>query len=316
MERSADVHGFNGAATMGSRKTWTSVGTARPQDVLQWGRDDGVAEDDVAAGDSPRRSLQWGRDDGVAEDVMQLIVEDPTTDRLQWGRDDGVAEDERRARRIDVRRRLQWGRDDGVAEDADLADDHDRMELQWGRDDGVAEDAITTGGIADCARLQWGRDDGVAEDAPCVPRPGSEDRELQWGRDDGVAEDTWRPAPVCSQMLGFNGAATMGSRKTPTHGATPVTPGDASMGPRRWGRGRRRSLTAPRVSPSGFNGAATMGSRKTMAASLRMSAADRVLQWGRDDGVAEDAGIEPSVAGARELQWGRDDGVAEDVSDA
>ena len=109
---------------------------------------------------------------------------------------------------------------------------------------------------------------------------------LQWGRDDGVAEDTaWR-VDERSAANSFNGAATMGSRKTrdssvamrydsrfngaATMGSRKTGPmkasvddPEASMGPRRWGRGRRETASEHRRLRLRFNGAATMGSRKT-----------------------------------------------------
>ena len=110
--------------------------------------------------------------------------------------------------------------------------------LQWGRDDGVAEDGCGGNGYAAASGLQWGRDDGVAEDGTgTTPREAHHIR-LQWGRDDGVAEDD----PLA---------------------ARPVPLDVASMGPRRWGRGRRAGSLSWRRPTWRFNGAATMGSRKT-----------------------------------------------------
>ena len=110
---------------------------------------------------------------------------------------------------------------------------------------------------------------------------------LQWGRDDGVAEDVRPDVELRGRTVSFNGAATMGSRKTRDRASSIAAALPASMGPRRWGRGRR--------------GAAIRGSGPSR------------LQWGRDDGVAED-GEAAIVGGGSWLQWGRDDGVAEDAA--
>ena len=82
---------------------------------------------------------------------------------------------------------------------------------------------------------------------------------LQWGRDDGVAEDA---AIATAAQSSFNGAATMGSRKT-TRRASGLPRisgfnGAATMGSRKTEPERRMSTMR-----CGFNGAATMGSRKT-----------------------------------------------------
>jgi hypothetical protein len=69
-----------------------------------------------------------------------------------------------------------------------------------------------------------------------------------------------------SRRTSFNGAATMAPRKTLRHRRRHVRPEPASMGPRRWCRGRPRTGQLQRL----WN---------------------ELLQWGRDDGVAEDVGL-------------------------
>ena len=108
--------------------------------------------------------------------------------------------------------------------------------------------------------LQWGRDDGVAEKAAQreagQPAP---TLQLQWGRDDGVAEK-------CLQSR-----------------STACATSQASMGPRRWCRGKEWLRS------------------KADTAILR-------LQWGRDDGVAEKARLGgPGEIRSARLQWGRDE---------
>ncbi len=183
-------------------------------------------------------------------------------------------------------------------------------------------------------RLQWGRDDGVAEDAGVRRHPMDRRWSLQWGRDDGVAEDPDR-LPSGRATIRFNGAATMGSRKTDHSRSRDAADARASMGPRRWGRGRRSgpAMTGDRrqlqwgrddgvaedpceycdVRPSS---SASMGPRRWGRGRRRARALPRAprsqLQWGRDDGVAEDAVLARVRSTPEMLQWGRDDGVAED----
>ncbi len=186
--------------------------------MLQWGRDEGVAEDLAAADAEATRSwLQWGRDEGVAEDgisfnpgnlilgcfngaatrvsrkTIGLIVERSTRHPLQWGRDEGVAEDRTNPSRVRTPLKLQWGRDEGVAEDSDSSGG------------GTFIPSASMGPRRGCR----GRPD------PSSPRRRNNTR-LQWGRDEGVAEDCARSRPGRPMSARFNGAATRVSRKTPT----------------------------------------------------------------------------------------------------
>ncbi len=68
--------------------------STEPRCVLQWGRDEGVAEDTRSPGATGEGSeLQWGRDEGVAEDSAWCRNSPAQDTSLQWGRDEGVAED-------------------------------------------------------------------------------------------------------------------------------------------------------------------------------------------------------------------------------
>ena len=132
--------------------------------------------------------------------------------------------------------------------------------------------------------LQWGRDDGVAEDKDFRTSLATRMATLQWGRDDGVAEDISPESSSTAGPSGFNGAATMGSRKTTLHS-----------------RMSRRT--------GSFNGAATMGSRKTWSG-FRGDRQRTTLQWGRDDGVAEDVNPSKAATSSRGAsmgprRWGR-----------
>ena len=154
---------------------------------------------------------------------------------------------------------------------------------------------------------RWGRGRPPAP-PPCRPAQ----TRLQWGRDDGVAEDRGPP-----RQRGGQGHASMGPRrwgrgrrKVSHLGVGHVA---ASMGPRRWGRGRRAPDEVLAAALVRFNGAATMGSRKTSWSELRPGLGFTWLQWGRDDGVAEDVAMLRIRLLLVQLQWGRDDGVAEDA---
>ena len=58
-----------------------------------------------------------------------------------------------------------------------------------------------------------------------------------------------------------------------------------------------------------------MGSRKRPPSSGPCDSRRSSLQWGRDDGVAEEMLWTFGCFWSEELQWGRDDGVAEEAID-
>ena len=165
-----------------------------------------------------------------------------------------------------------------------------RLKLQWGHDAGVVEDP------------QFHESPGLLADASMGPR--------RWGRGRPrvhTRRHNNRRGPS------FNGATTLGSWKTPPARSSGRPRGKASMGPRRWGRGRRpdyfeiaksriasmgprrwgrgrRGLPTPRRlrNNSGFNGATTLGSWKTPTQRRDETMATK-LQWGHDAGVVEDS---------------------------
>ena len=155
-------------------------------------------------------------------------------------------------------------------------------------------------------QLQWGRDDGVAEEV--CPTIVLARGDASWGRDDGVAEEPEMPRGGRGAPPRFNGAATMGSRKRARRRDGLRGGTGASMGPRRWGRGRARRFASSRCRRPSFNGAATMGSRKSKTGSPS-EGRGHVLQWGRDDGVAEE--VIATLLGERPMapngaaRWGR-----------
>ncbi len=158
--------------------------------------------------------------------------------------------------------------------------------LQWGRDEGVAEDSNTTTLSLTRDSLQWGRDEGVAEDTRT-----EDPNEATYGASMG-------PRRGCRGRLATNprgGMAEIRASMGPRRGCrgrrddpANLAFGDgASMGPRRGCRGRRPSRAAGLSSRERFNGAATRVSRKTWAV-LEFWTSYHWLQWGRDEGVAED----------------------------
>ncbi len=135
----------------------------------------------------------------------------------------------------------------------------------------------------------------------------------------------------------FNGATTLGSWKTAALAARDGRRSDASMGPRRWGRGRRwlfrRSSTKDTGlqwghdagvvedtgtcstcwnTTRGFNGATTLGSWKT-----RHDRVDRSRRPGFNGATTLRSWKTPAVRGlgirSVMLQWGHDAGVVEDA---
>ncbi len=155
--------------------------------------------------------LQWGRDHMVAEMSLNKAMTAGKIS-LQWGRDHMVAEMGREAPIARCRNPASmgprpYGRGNVVPTTTPLR----APSLQWGRDHMVAEIRRCRNGAVKPGRLQWGRDHMVAEIQPKSSSRRSR-LALQWGRDHMVAEIIpW----VChwNRTLGFNGAATIWSRK-------------------------------------------------------------------------------------------------------
>jgi len=204
---------------------------------------------------------------------------------LQWGRDQLVAE-MRLAKPVVVDlAQLQWGRDQLVAEMikslAPFA--WGAFRLQWGRDQLVAEIGGAPMSAERHPMLQWGRDQLVAEiwqDA----RPRDTLQSLQWGRDQLVAEMVYPARGLERVDLASMGPRPIG-RGNDEDGAFGPLMILASMGPRPIGRG---------------NYAPPLQVRRP-----------GMLQWGRDQLVAEiPCHLAPDL-GLFLLQWGRDQLVAE-----
>ena len=161
---------------------------------------------------------------------------------------------------------------------------HRYWQLQWGRDTSVAETFDTAPTYNPDRRLQWGRDTSVAETGT-VMESSKIPLQLQWGRDTSVAE-TSLPQKITALPLGFNGAATLQSRKL----AMPWN-GGAFRSRLQWGRDTSVAEThrvdrAPRGSDR-----ASMGprhfSRGNRTSLIMVPPLSAKLQWGRDTSVAE-----------------------------
>ena len=97
--------------------------------------------------------------------------------------------------------------------------------------------------------------------------------ELQWGHDEGVVEGAQRWRGDRHDLHGFNGATTKVSWKARSRRLRCDTGVHASMGPRRWCRGRRWRMPSSIERPS------------------------RWLQWGHDEGVVEGGVIRVEIDG-------------------
>ena len=86
--------------------------------------------------------------------------------------------------------------------------------------------------------LQWGHDNGVVERpvglTPCF----AASSRLQWGHDNGVVERCWCAQRAAATSTRFNGATTMESWKGISNRFSLSSLAIASMGPRRWSRGK------------------------------------------------------------------------------
>ena len=208
--------------------------------------------------------LQWGHDEGVVEGDRPYSGSDRRRQQLQWGHDEGVVEGSTRAastsaRRVVAsmgpRRRCRGRRCTCRASLFDTGNP-----LQWGHDEGVVE-GVTP--ILEPERLLArfnGATTMVSWKAPItVPVEREQTDTLQWGHDEGVVEGHVGTSDHFTDMA----VASMGPRRwcrgrrasrtrMPIVDASP-----ASMGPRRWCRGRR--LVSRSWQPSGV---ASMGPRR------------------------------------------------------
>ena len=310
--------------------------------MLQWGRDEGVAEEIGSAGGAAARGppLRWGRDEGVAEEMydferaMQPLIASMGPRRGCRGRGRSPCRTDRgivasmgprrgcrgragpairrsygwrcfngAATRVS-RKRLTWAAD-RAASGSRFNGAATRVSRKSSRRTSPAQRSSRFNGAATRvsrkrADLRVVLDGRVAQFNGAATRVSRKSSvasasgtggqgTLQWGRDEGVAEEN--PTAL---NLGRGRLASMGPRRG-CRGRVDDTPFlgirfNASMGPRRGCRGRgwlvRGGSSRAR---SRFNGAATRVSRKR---SFQREIAPVVisLQWGRDEGVAEESG--------------------------
>src|SRR5271157_1733155 len=105
-------------------------------------------------------------------------------------------------------------------------------------------------------RLQWGHGDGAVEEAATQTRCAATWR-LQWGHGDGAVEEGQR-----ARWNDCKFTASMGPRRWSRGrvgaSAKPALVSSASMGPRRWSRGRGKADQLGDKLAFGFNGATAM----------------------------------------------------------
>ena len=172
--------------------------------------------------------------------------------------------------------------------------------LQWGHGDGAVEEdplsrSVSRAGSASMGPRRWsrGRDDGrtirgFADRASMGPRRWSRGRvhatfsaichsdQLQWGHGDGAVEEQPAMRHDTSRTGGFNGATAMEPWKRRDRLRRGPQPRVASMGPRRWSRGRGEDEHTRNATSIGFNGATAMEPWKSTTAPAR-SVRDRGL---------------------------------------
>jgi|SRR5208337_2912231 len=190
----------------------------------------------------------------------------------------------------------------------------------------------------DVLLLQWGHGDGAVEEYD----PQMNRRlmlRLQWGHGDGAVEELCGARANRDRGDCFNGATAMEPWKRAGHAARGAAPGLASMGPRRWSRGRGRGRPGHGPNQSRFNGATAMEPWKS-AVVIPHRARWFGLQWGHGDGAVEEGDVVPAIGGAgggfngatamepwkrphvrsgylfgTSLQWGHGDGAVEEICD-
>ena len=235
---------FNGATTMESWKTLTQAADRRDWTIASMGprRWSRGRVNMSRRRDRQRRRLQWGHDDGVVEEVEDAAESrrervrcfNGATTMESWKRRSAV-------RAPDETASLQWGHDDGVVEEACASVHH--VLHDW---------------RASMGPRRWSR--GRVANA----RSGAAMLQCFNG---ATTMESWKSRLDAAQhsrpYSSFNGATTMESWKSREGSDRLDGTASASMGPRRWsrGRGHRRRTMMP------------LGSQ---------------LQWGHDDGVVEE----------------------------
>src|SRR5579884_1221834 len=179
--------------------------------------------------------------------------------------------------------------------------------LQWGRDQMIAEICKPLSALHSVFPLQWGRDQMIAEISRRI-RHLVISAELQWGRDQMIAEICWVASAIPASPI-----ASMGPRSN-DRGNEINSDSDqdlfsASMGPRSNDRGNELDAIDWCLAHT-----ASMGPRSNdrgNPAGEDISRRNFLLQWGRDQMIAEMIGDFGRIARGVLLQWGRDQMIAE-----
>ncbi len=187
--------------------------------------------------------------------------------RLQWGHGDGAVEEHRRLAAIIATRRLasmgprRWSR--GRARRS-AAKSTAGSRLQWGHGDGAVEEILVVDSTGALVWLQWGHGDGAVEEILVVDSTGALVW-LQWGHGDGAVEECGMKRAV---DIGF--PASMGPRRWSRGRGFFIDSFHsrhwASMGPRRWSRGRADAVDCVMIEHASFNGATAMEPWKSFQA--------------------------------------------------
>ena len=163
--------------------------------------------------------------------------------------------------------------------------------LQWGHGDGAVEEVSDGSGvISSGTMLQWGHGDGAVEEN-ATGGPWRSRGALQWGHGDGAVEEDVPDLLVTAY----------GRR--------------ASMGPRRWSRGREsragrvRSRAVAQLQWGHGDGAV-----EECSAPIRAGWRKSWLQWGHGDGAVEEAPTRWHERWQSQLQWGHGVGALEEES--
>ncbi len=107
------------------------------------------------------------------------------------------------------------------------------------------------------AKLQWGHGDGAVEERRRPRQPTGNEKRFNGA----TAMEPWKRELSCAKRscgLSFNGATAMEPWKRSIRGPVAVAAAQASMGPRRWSRGRGRDAVRSEPIRGGFNGATAL----------------------------------------------------------
>ncbi len=139
--------------------------------------------------------------------------------------------------------------------------------LQWGHGDGAVEEFVGLNPSAPISGLQWGHGDGAVEELTCWHANWRSIWVLQWGHGDGAVEEQGDDRWLTPRVTSFNGATAMEPWKRDQLVGVHRRISLASMGPRRWSRGRAGAMKEPGREGYCFNGATAMEPWKSRGAS-------------------------------------------------